>query len=110
MMLTRKDAPAQKMVELRICISAADEHALTSVSIFLPQDSHAMGRIFAANSDEFRHQLGADMIQMNHTDTRDSKTLIQLGPEARRKLPLHNLRINPKVSKDASADGALYGG
>src|SRR6266699_1792349 len=108
MMLTRKDAPAQEEIELRVCIPAGDEHSLTRAAVLVPQDSHAMGRVFAANTDDFRHQLWADMIQANHTDSGDSKSVMKLRSEARRKLLLHRMRINPKVSKDAPADGALY--
>jgi len=103
-MLSRKNSSAKKMIELRICVSARDVYAFAGFIIFVPKHGHTMRRVLAAQSNNFRHSLRANVFKANQADAGHCKTVMELGPEARWELPLHNRRLNSKVSENSSPD------
>lgn len=66
-----------------------------------------MGSVFAAKADDVRHHLRSNMLQADQADTGNSRSFVQLGPETRRELLLHDLRINAEVGEDSPTDDSL---
>ena len=107
MMFAGKDAPAKKMVKLRVCVSAGNKNSFARYAAIVPQHGHAMSGILATQSDALRHKPRPDMLQTNQTDAGDGETLVQLRSEARGQLQLHNFRFNAEVGEDSPADYTL---
>ena len=107
MVFAGKDATAQQMVELRVCVSPRNKDSFTGGFVFVPQHRHTMGRIFAIQPYALGNKLRTDVFKSYQTNARDRVATLQLGPEARRQLLLHYLRINAEVCQDSSADYTL---
>src|SRR5687767_14928292 len=106
-MLSGENPSAKKMVDLRVGVSARDVYALAAFVILVPKHGYAMRRVLAAQSNNFRHSLRANVFKANQADAGNCKTLMEFGPEARWELALHHLRLNAKVSENSSPDYSL---
>ena len=107
MMFARKDATAQQVVELRVRIAPRNKNSFTTDAVFVPQHRHAMSGVLAIQPYALGNKSRTDMFKSYQTDTRDRVATLQLGPEARRQLLLHYLRINAEVCQDSSTDYTL---
>src|SRR5687767_1615075 len=101
-MLPGKNSSAKKMIDLRVCVAARNVYPFAGFVILVPKHSYAMRRVLAAQSNNFRQSLRANVFKANQADAGNCKTVMELGPKASRKLTLHNRRINSKVSENSS--------
>jgi len=107
MMFAWKNATAQQVVELRICVAARNKNSFTPDAAFIPQHRHAMSGVLAIQPYALGNKPRTNMFKSYKTDAGHRVTTLQLGPEARRQLLLHYLRINAEVCQDSSTDYTL---
>jgi hypothetical protein len=107
MMFAGKDATAEEMVELRVCVAPRNKNSFARDAGFVPQHCHTMSGVLAIQSYTFGNKPRTDMLKPYQTDARHCIATVQLGPEARRQLLLLYLRINAEVCQDSSADYTL---
>ena len=110
MMLAGKDATAEEMVELRVCVAPRNKNPFARDACFVPQNRHAMSGVLAIQPYTFGNKPRTDVFQPYQTDARHCIVTLQFGPEARRQLLLHYLRINAEVCQYSSADYTLNNG
>jgi len=92
---------------LRVSIPPRDENSFVCFPTLVPKYGHTMRSVLTTKTDNGRQSLRTDMFQADQADSGYGKALMQLRPEARRKLILHHLPIDTKVSKDSPADDSL---
>ena len=107
MVFAWKDATAQQVVELRVCVAARNKNSFTPDAAFIPQHRHAMSGVLAIQPYALGNKPWTDMFKSNQADARHRVATLQLGPEARRQLLLHYLGIDAEVCQDSSTDYTL---
>src|SRR5689334_7900319 len=103
-MFARKYFSTKKMVQFRTCVPSGNKDSLTWLTIFIPQDGHAMSSVLTANANDFGHSLRSNMFQSNKTNTGDGEPLLQLGPEAIGAFTLYDRRLDAKVRQNTSTN------
>ncbi len=108
---TGKQTTTRERVQPGIRIAPRDEYAFAGLSVIvLPFDGYAMRGVLARYADAARNPLRADLLQSNETDARNCMLAAQLRSEFRGQERLNNVRHDPVVEQDTSADYACQCG